>query len=425
MSSPLSAAVVCALVLLAAPARAGDGWSARAISSRLPDRPAVALSPAGGGVLAYAGAGAMWVRPLALDGSVGPPRRIPGPRPSVPWAAAAIDGRGAVTVAWMADGALVLASWPALSPPAAGTPVSPPGSQVGGVVLAPRAGGGTIAAWSETRLPAGPDQLVAAALVSPGRPLQRTEVLALRPGERPTDIFAAADASGRPVVAAKTVAYFGGGPAALVTADSAVADGFSPQRAVWRQPLDGSDLQGLRVLTDGDGAQLAVWLTGPFNGARRVVAARRRPGGRFGAARVLARGRRMQSVAAAMAADGRAAVAWTPMQGGLSPLLMRTRTGGRWRPAQRLTAPGRSAQQVELAFDGDGRATVVWGSLHGIHARQWRAGRLGGDRTISVPWRDRFCWEPALTVAERGAAAATFLCTRRGAHPVHGLAYKP
>ena len=113
------------------------------------------------------------------------------------------------------------------------------------------------------------------------------------------------------------------------------------------------------------------------------------------------------------------------MEGGLSPLLLRARTGGRWQPAQRLTAPGRSAQQVELAFDGHRRATVVWGSLHGIHARTWSAGRLGGDRTISSPWRSRLCWEPALTVGPRGDAAATFLCTRRGAHPIHGLAYKP
>jgi hypothetical protein len=131
----------------------------------------------------------------------------------------------------------------------------------------------------------------------------------------------------------------------------------------------------------------------------------------------------MQAVAAAMTATGSAAVAWTPMEGGVSPLLMRARVRGRWRPAQRLTVAGRSAQQVELAFDARDRATIVWGSLHGIHARRWSAGRLGGDVTISAPWRDRLCWEPALAVAPRGDAVATFLCTRRGAHPVHGLAH--
>ncbi len=50
---------------------------------------------------------------------------------------------------------------------------------------------------------------------------------------------------------------------------------------------------------------------------------------------------------------------------------------------------------------------------------------FGDDRTISEPWRNRLCWEPALTVASRGDAVATFLCTRRGVHPIHGLAHKP
>jgi hypothetical protein len=424
----LPAAVLCALALLAAPARADDAWVTRAIDSRLPARPAVALGPDGRGVLAYADASAVWVRTIARDGSVGAPRRVPGPRPSVAWATAAVDDRGAITVAWMAGApraALVLASWAEGRPPAAGTPVSPADSQVGSVVLAARAAGGAIAAWSETRLPAAPDQLVVAALIRPGRPVQRTEVLTLGPDERPTDIFAASDAAGRPIIAAKTVSFFGGAPASLVTADSAVADGFSPQRAVRRQPLDGSELQDLHLLTDRHGGQRAVWLTGPFNGVRGIVTARRWPGGRFAAPRALAHGRRMPSVAAAMTPGGTAAVAWTPMEGGLSPLLMRTRTRSGWGRTQRLTAPGRSAQQAELAFDDYGRATVVWGSVHGVHARQWSAGRLDDDRAISEPWRNRLCWEPALTVAPRGDAVATFLCTRRGTHPIHGLAFKP
>jgi hypothetical protein len=427
MWSPLPAAVLCALALLAAPARAADDWVTRAIDPRLPDRPSVALGPDGRGALTYADARAVWVRAIARDGKLGAPQRVPGPRPSVAWATAAIDARGAITVAWMADtrgGALVLASWAAGGTPARAEPVSPAGSQVGGVVLATRAGGGTIAAWSETRLPAAPDQLVAATLVMPGQPLQRTEVLTLGPSERPTDIFAASDAAGRPIVAVRTVSFFGGGPAALVTADSAVAGGFSPQRAVRRQSLDGSELQGLHLLTDRRGGQLAVWLTGPFNGVRRIVAARRQAGGAFGPVRLLAHGRRMQAVAAAMTANGNAAVAWTPVEGELSPVVMRTLTAGRWRPVERLTAPGRSAQQVELAFDARGRATIAWASLHGIHARQWRAGHVTGDRAISAPWRNRLCWEPALTVAPRGETAATFLCTRRGAHPIHGLAYR-
>ena len=115
-------------------------------------------------------------------------------------------------------------------------------------------------------------------------------MLGLAPGERPTSVFAGADAAGRPIVAAKTVAFFGNGPAALVTADSAVADGFSPQRAVRRQALDGSALDDLHVVTDRRGSQLAVWLTGPLNGVRRVMSARRPPGGRFASARALARG---------------------------------------------------------------------------------------------------------------------------------------
>ncbi len=428
MWSLLPATLACAVALCAGSARAGDDWSARAIDARLPDRPAVALGPDGRGVLAYADAGAVWVRAVARDGRLGSRRRVPGPTSLDGSATAAIDGRGAVTVAWLTEPpriTLVVAAWQAGRPPAAGAAISGAGTQVGAVALAPRAGGGTIAAWSETRLPAAPDQLVAAALVLPGRPVQRAEVLALEPDERPSDIFAASDAAGRPIIAAKTVSFFGNAPAALVTADSAVADGFSPQRAVRRQPLDGSELQGLHLLTDRRGAQLAVWLTGPFNGMRRIMTARRPPGGRFASAGAFAGGRRIQSVAADMTPTGSAAIAWTPMEGGLSPLLVRFRASGRWGPEQRLTAPGRSAQQVELAFDGHDRATIVWGSLHGIHARQWSAGRVGDDRTISEPWRNRLCWEPALTVASRGDAVATFLCTRRGAHPIHGLAHKP
>jgi hypothetical protein len=427
MRSLLPAAVLCAAALCAGPARAGEVWSARAIDPRLPDRPAVALGPGGRGVLAYADAGAVRVRAIGRDGRLGGPRRVPGPIASDGSATAAIDGRGAVTVAWLTESSrrtLVVATWNAGRPPAAGVPIAGAGTQVGAVALAPRPGGGTIVAWSETRLPAAPDQLVAAALVSPGRPVQRTEVIALEPDERPTDVFAASDAAGRPIIAAKTVSFFGAAPAALVTADSAVADGFSPQRSVRRQLLDGSELQGLRLLTDRHGAQLAVWLTGPFNGMRRILTARRPPGGRFASAAVLARGRRMQSVAADMTPRGTAAVGWTPMQGGLSPLLVRFRAHGRWGGAQRVTAPGRSAQQVALAFDGHDRASIVWASTHGVHARQWSAGRLDADRTISAPWRDRLCWEPALTVASRGDAVATFLCTRRGPRPIHGLAHR-
>jgi hypothetical protein len=427
MWSSASAAVVCALALCAGSARAGDGWTARPIDARLPDRPAVALGPNGRGVLAYADTRAVWVRAIARDGRLGEPQRITGPRPSTGWAAAAIDGRGAVTVAWTTDAplsTLVLASWNEGQPPATGAPVSQAGSQVGAVVLTPRAGGGTIAAWSETRLPAAPDQLVAAALVAPERAVQRTEVLTFSPDERPTDIFAGVDAAGRPTIAAKTVAFFGEGPAALVTADSAVADGFSPQRAVRRQPLDGSGLDDLHVLTDGRGSQLAVSLTGPFNGVRRLMTARRPPSERFSIPHALASGRRIQSIAADMTPSGTAAIAWTPQEGGLNPLIARFRARGRWGPSQRLTSRGRSAQQVELVFDGRGHATIAWGSLHGIHARQWRAGRLGADLTISDPWRNRLCWEPSLTVAPHGDAVATFLCTRRAAHPIHGLAHR-
>ena len=278
----LPGAVVCALVLCASPARAGDGWSARQLDPRLPHHPAVALGPDGRGVLAYADSSTVWVRAIRRDGRVGKPRRVPGPRPSVAWAAAAIDGRGAITLAWMADaprGMLVLASWPRGQPPRSGTRVSAAGSQVGPVVLTGRAAGGTIAAWSEIRVPAAPDQLVAAALAFPGRPAQRTEVLQLKPDERPDDLYAGSDAAGRPVIAAKTVAYFGAGPSTLVTADSAVADGFSPQRAVRRELLDGSGLNDLHVLTDAHGAQLAVWLSGPFNGVAASAARDARPVG--------------------------------------------------------------------------------------------------------------------------------------------------
>ena len=86
-----------------------------------------------------------------------------------------------------------------------------------------------------------------------------------------------------------------------------------------------------------------------------------------------------------MTASGVAAIAWTPVKGGLSPLRARFRAGGAWGPSRQLTARGRSAQQVELAFDDRDRATIAWGSLHGIHARQWRAGRLGADATTPGP----------------------------------------
>ncbi len=426
MWPPLSAAA-CVLALCAGPAAAGDGWTARQIDTRLPDRPAVALGPGGHGVLAYADAGAVWVRALARDGRLGEPQPVPGPRPSAGWATAAVDAHGAITVAWIAQaprGTLVLASWNQGQSPAPGVPISPADSQVGTAVLMPRAAGGTIAAWSETRLPTAPDQLVAAALVVPGHPVQRTEVLTLEPDERASDVYVGADASGRPTIAAKTVPFFGGAPSALVTADSGVVDGFSPQRAVWRQRLDGSALDDLHVLTDGHGSQLAIWLTGPLNGVRRILSAHRSRGGRFSTPRALVSGRRIQSVAADMTPAGTAAIAWTPVRGALSPLIARFRARGRWGPPHRLTSPGRSAQQVELAFDDRNRATIVWGSLHGIHARQTRAGRLGAERTISDPWRNRLCWEPALTVAPRGDAVATFLCTRRAAHPIHGLAYR-
>ena len=426
MWPPLSAAA-CVLALCAGPARAGDGWTARQIDTRLPDRPAVALGPDGHGLLAYADASTVWVRAIARDGRLGKPQRVPGPRPSARWATAAIDAHGAITVAWTTQAThrtLVLATWNQGQSPAPGVPISPAGSQVGTAVLMPRVAGGMIAAWSETRLPAAPDQLVAAALIVPGHPAQRTEVLTLEPDERATDVYVGADATGRPTIAAKTVSFFGGAPAALVTADSAVVDGFSPQRAVRRQPLDRSALDDLHVLTDGHGAQLAVWLTGPVNGVRHILSAHRSPGGRFSAPRALAGGRRIQSVAAGMTPAGTAAIAWTPVQGGLNPVIARLRLRGRWGPPHRLTSPGRSAQQVELAFDDRDRATIVWGSLHGIHATQTRAGRVGAERTISSPWRNRLCWEPALTVAPKGDAVATFLCTRRAAHPIHGLAYR-
>jgi len=424
---PALSAAACILALCAGPATAGDGWTARQIDTRLPDRPAVALGPDGHGVLAYADASAVWVRALARGGRLGKPQRVPGPRPSGRWATTAIDGHGAITVAWIAQAprnTLVLASWNQGRPPAAGAPISPNDSQVGTAVLMPRAAGGTIAAWSETRLPTAPDQLVAAALIVAGEAAQRTEVLRLEPDERAADVYVGADAAGRPTIAARTVSFFGTAPSALVTADSAVVDGFSPQRAVWRQPLDGSALDGLHVLTDGHGSQLAVWLSGPFNGVRRILSAHRPPGGRFSAPRPLAAGRRIQSVAAGMTPAGTAAIAWTPVEGGLNPLIARLRVRGRWGPPRRLTSPGRSAQQVELAFDDRDRATIVWSSLHGIRARQTRAGRLGAEHTISDPWRNRLCWEPALTVAPRGDAVATFLCSRRGAHPIHGLAYR-
>ena len=79
------------------------------------------------------------------------------------------------------------------------------------------------------------------------------------------------------------------------------------------------------------------------------------------------------------------------MERGLSPLIARFRVHGHWGPRHRLTARGRSAQHAELAFDDRSRATIVWGSLHGVHARQWRAGRVGADTTISDPWRNRLC----------------------------------
>ena len=102
MWPPLSAAA-CILALCAGPADAGDGWAARQIDTRLPDRPAVALGPDGRGVLAYADAGAVWVRELARDGRLGEPQPVPGPRPSGGWATAAGDGHGAITVARIAQ----------------------------------------------------------------------------------------------------------------------------------------------------------------------------------------------------------------------------------------------------------------------------------------------------------------------------------
>ena len=79
---PALSAAACILALCAGPATAGDGWTARQIDTRLPDRPAVALGPDGHGVLAYADASAVWVRAVARDGRLGKPQRVPGPRPS-------------------------------------------------------------------------------------------------------------------------------------------------------------------------------------------------------------------------------------------------------------------------------------------------------------------------------------------------------
>jgi hypothetical protein len=430
MCSP-RALIICslvgALVTGAAAASAGDVWIARQIDSRLPDRPAVALGPDGRGVLAYADARGVWVRAIARDGRLGARRAVPGPAPIAGWATASIDGRGAVTVAWLTQArgiTVVVASWRRGEPPAPGAPVSPSDSQAANLVLAARPGGGTIAAWSESRLPSAPDQLVATAVISPGRPVERTEALALAPDERPSQIYVGFDVAGRPSVAVKTVATLGAQPATLVTADSSAADQFILQAAPRRQPLDRTELDGLQVLTDAHGAQLAVWLTGPFNGARRVQIAQRPRGARFSLPRTLARGRRIQSAVAAIRPSGTVAVVWSPVQGRLTPLIARLRRHGRWGAPVDLTAPGRSAQHAELALDPLDRATVVWGSLHGIRARRWSAGRLGRVQTVSAPWRDRLCWEPALTIGPRGDALATFLCTRRGARPIHGLAHR-
>jgi hypothetical protein len=342
--------------------------------------------------------------------------------------AAAIGSDGAVTLAWYArtpDSAVVIAAWRRGAQPAPGTVVTPAGARASNLVLVPRPGGGTVAAWSETRLPSAPDQLVATAVVTPGRAVERVETLALAPGERPAAVFAGSDRAGRPSVAVKTVSTLGGGPDSLVTADSSTPERFTLEGAPRRQPLDGSGLDDLQVLTDGRGAQLAVWLSGPFNGVRRVQAAVRGRGGRFSHPRTLATGRRIQSLAAAMAASGTAGVVWTPVEGGLTPLRARFREHGRWSAAAQVTSPGRGAQQPVIGLDARGRATIAWGSLHGIRSRTWSAGRLGAAAVVSSPWRARLCWQPALTVAARGAAAATFLCTRRGTEPLSGLACRP
>jgi hypothetical protein len=418
---------VCALTHGLAVASAGDGWTARQIDSRLPDRPAVALGPDGRGVLAYADTGGVWVRAIGRDGRLSTPSAVPGPPPIAGWVTAAIDGRGAITLAWLSQmprSTVVVATWRHGSRPAAGTPISPATGHAGNLVLAPRPSGGTIAAWTETSLPSAPDQLVATAVVTPNRAVERSEALTLAPDERPTAVYAGFDGAGRPTIAVKTVAALGGRPATLLTADSATADRFTLQGAPRRQRLDRSDLDDLDVLTDSHGAQLAVWLTGPSNCARRVLAAHRRRGARFSHPRVLATGRRIQSLAAAMARSGTAAVVWSPVEGRLNPLLARFRVRDRWSAAARVTAPGRSAQQAEVAFDDRERATIVWGSLHGIRSRRWSAQRLDLARTVSAPWRNRLCWEPALAIAPRGDAIATFLCTRRGPHPIHGLAHR-
>jgi hypothetical protein len=406
---------------------AGGVWTARPIGFPVPDRPAVALGPDGRGVLAYADERGMWVRTIGRDGRLHRPRSVPGPPSMGDWATVAIDGRGGVAVAWYTeapDSTVVVASWRRGAAPAAGVPVSPAGSQAGNLVLAARPGGGTVAAWSETRLPVAPDQLVATAVVTPGRTVERAEVMTFAPDERASGVWVGLDAGGRPIVAAKTVSALGGHPPMLVTADSGSADRFVLRGEPRRHPLDRSDLEQLDVLTDARGAQLAVWRAGPFSGIRQVRIARRLRGGRFSRPRTLASGRRIQSVDAAIAPSGTAAVVWSPVEGRLNPLIARFRTGGRWSSPMLLTSPGRSGQQPDLAIDARDRATIVWGSLDGIRARGWRARRLAGERTISAPWRRRLCSEPALAVGPRGDAIATFLCTRKGPTPIHALAHR-
>ena len=215
------------------------------------------------------------------------------------------------------------------------------------------------------------------------------------------------DARGR-----ATVAWTAGprGPS-LTTVESAASDRFAPAAPARAHVLGRAPLDELHVLTDARGGQLAVWQSGDPLGSGSIMAARRSRGGDFSVPRIVANGRRLTGLDAALNGRGRGAATWIA-QGGQHPVRAALATpAGTWRKAQTITAPGRSGEQPDVEIDGRGRAIVLWGGRRGIRAASTTArGAFAGHELISVP---RLCSSPQLVMASSGRAVASFLCNRR------------
>jgi hypothetical protein len=179
------------------------------------------------------------------------------------------------------------------------------------------------------------------------------------------------------------------------------------------------------VATGTDGTTVAVWSrydgTNGTTCCLRIEARIRRPGGKFGATRILSdAGENARAPRVAVDPDGIAIVIWERFDGTQPPFTCCTRVQARvWRPGhgfgsvQTLSAAGEDAHYGDAGVGRDGRAVAIWTREESSNGPRQLQARFRGPHHGGAPGfgavqnlapSGEYAYDPKLDVAPNGRA---------------------